>query len=403
MEAGNSVPLTVGLLLAAGLSLSSLAARVGVPRVLAYVLAGMLLSPSVAGDALGLEIGAWAGDLTDVALGIVAYIIGGAITREQLRRAGRIIGFAVVSQSLGAMLMVFLAVWALGGYLDVGANPIQLAIVLAAISTTTAPAATLAVMHQYRASGTLASTLLGVVALDDALGIVLFVFALMLTTGLPWADAIQFGALDIAGSLLLGAAAGRLLSQLSRRLHEVALRLPVIITAILVVTGVAQSFHMSPLLAAMALGFFARVFVKAHGDRLFAPVERFEELVFLIFFTVAGTHFDPAVFASHLGLILAYFGARMLGKVAGATVGAGLAGAPPQVTRWLGPALMPQAGVAVGLALAVSHEPAFAASGELIVNVMLGSTVLNEIVGPLAVRFSLERAGELGKRRRGAK
>jgi Kef-type K+ transport system membrane component KefB len=132
-------------------------------------------------------------------------------------------------------------------------------------------------------------------------------------------------------------------------------------------------------------------------------VERFEELVFLIFFTVAGTHFDPAVFASHLTLIMVYFGARILGKLAGAAVGAGLAGAPPQVTRWLGPALVPQAGVAVGLALAVSQEPAFAASGELIVNVMLGSTVLNEIVGPVAVRFSLERAGEVGERRNGTR
>jgi Kef-type K+ transport system membrane component KefB len=399
MEVDNSVPLTLGLLLAAGLTLSTLVSRLGVPRVLAYLLAGVLLSPSVAGDALGLEIGAWAEDLTAVALGIVAYIIGGAITREQLRRVGRIIGFAVVSQSVGAMVAVFLAVWALGGYLDYGADPIQLAIVLAAIATTTAPAATLAVMHQYRASGTLSSTLLGVVALDDALGIALFVFALMLTAGLPWGDAIGFGALDIFGSVLLGAAAGRLLSQLSRRLHEVSLRLPVIVMAILVVTGAAQTFHMSPLLAAMALGFFSRLFVKAQGDRLFAPVERFEELVFLIFFTVAGTHFDPTVFASNLGLIVVYFCARIFGKVAGATVGAELARAPPQVTRWLGPALMPQAGVAVGLALAVAHEPAFAESGELIVNVLLGSAVLNEILGPLAVRFSLKHAGELGERR----
>jgi Kef-type K+ transport system membrane component KefB len=378
-----------------------MASRFGVPRVLAYVLAGVLLSPPMLGDMLGLEVGPWTGELTDAALSIVAYLIGGAITWEQLKRTGRLIGVTVVSQSIGALVLVFLALWMLGGDLGVGADPAQIALVLAAIATTTAPAATLAVIHQYRARGTLSSTLLGVVAMDDALGIVLFVLALVFAAGLPLVGGVGFAALEIAGSVLLGAVAGRLLSLLSTRVRETAMRLPVVMTSILVVSGLAHSLDMSPLLAAMALGFFARLFLRAHGDRLFAPIEYLEELVFLIFFTVAGTHFEPAVFVSHLWMILIYFTARILGKVAGASVGAGLAGAPPEVSRWLGLALVPQAGVAVGLALTASHEPAFAANGDLIINVILGSTILNEIVGPAAVRFSLARAGELGKRRSG--
>lgn len=398
------VALTLGLLLAGGLALALPAGRLGVPRVLGYVLAGVILSPKLLGGVLGLDFHAWAGTLTDLALGIVAYIIGGAITWRALTRTGRVIGFTVLGEALGAMVLVFLVLWGLLGWLAGGLHqelpPADLALVLAAISATTAPAVTVAVLHQYRASGTLSSTLLGVVALDDALGIVLFVLALTATTGLGLGDGIVIALREIAGGLLLGLAAGRALSLVSRRLHATTLRLPVIVTAILLVTGLAQLLHFSPLLAAMALGFFARHFLRAHGDRLFAPVEHLEELVFLIFFTVAGTHFDPAVFAANLWLILAYFLARSLGKTAGAALGATLAGAPGVVIRWLGPALMPQAGVAVGLALTLTRQPAFAAHTHLIVNVILGSTILNEILGPLAVRRSLGRAGELGERRR---
>jgi Kef-type K+ transport system membrane component KefB len=136
----------------------------------------------------------------------------------------------------------------------------------------------------------------------------------------------------------------------------------------------------------------------AAGDRVHAPVEYFEELVFLVFFTVAGAHFDPRVFAGHWDLIAAYFLARLGGKMTGAALGARLSGAPRPVARWLGLGLAPQAGVAVGLALTLAHQPVFRDVSGVVVNVILATTVLYEVLGPALVRYALERAGELGAR-----
>jgi Kef-type K+ transport system membrane component KefB len=130
-------------------------------------------------------------------------------------------------------------------------------------------------------------------------------------------------------------------------------------------------------------------------------MERLEELVFVVFFTLAGAHLEWQVFQQYPLLILGYFLARIAGKMAGGALGAHAAGATPEVVRWLGLGLVPQAGVAVGLALALRHQPGFEATGALVVNLILGTTLLYELIGPLATRFALARAGELGSKRGG--
>jgi Kef-type K+ transport system membrane component KefB len=150
----------------------------------------------------------------------------------------------------------------------------------------------------------------------------------------------------------------------------------------------------------MTLGFASRHFLGTAGDRLLAPVEFLEEMVFVVFFTVAGAHFQAGVFLGFLDVILIYLVARLAGKLGGAFVGARLGGAPPQVARWIGLGLAPQAGVAVGLALSLGQYPAFQAASLAVVNIVLGTTLLYELLGPLAVRFALARAGELGPERR---
>jgi Kef-type K+ transport system membrane component KefB len=132
---------------------------------------------------------------------------------------------------------------------------------------------------------------------------------------------------------------------------------------------------------------------------MFIQVEYFEELVFLIFFTLAGAHFELKVFIGHLDLILVYFAARIIGKIVGSSVGAALAGASQPVVRWLGFGLIPQAGVAVGLALTLSHETAFQQVSSMIINVILATTILYEVLGPLVTKIALEKAGELGVKR----
>lgn len=395
--------LALGLLLSTGLALGSLASRVGLPRIAAYVVAGICFSPPLLGGTLGLRLVDGAGALTSTALGVIAYVIGGAMTGAQLKRAGRIIVVATLCEALAAAAVVCATVLLLLPPTLYGVDRLHLALAFGAMACTTAPAATVAVLHQYRARGPMSDVLLGVVSLDDAVGLTLFAGVVAATTGGSLASGLA-GALGvIAGSVALGTAGGWLLSRAVSQVHETPLRLPAVLAGILLCSGLAEALHLSPLLAAIVLGFSARWLGGPAGDRLFAPVEHLEEFVFLIFFTVAGAHFDAWVFAQHLPLLAAYSVARVAGKVGGATLGARLAGAPPQVVRWLGPALVPQAGVAVGLALALARQPAFSGTAGLFLNVILGSTLLYELLGPLAVRAALSRAGELGERRSGAR
>lgn len=395
MNVFYQVHLILGLLLLAGLLLGFVALRFGIPRVAAYVVAGVLFSEPLLGGVLGFRIGLWAEPLTAFALGIIAYLIGGSLTIGDLRRTGKIILGTVMAESFTAGLLVaLLLLFVLPAELY-GVPALNLALIFGAIAVTTAPAATIAVLHQYRAQGPVTSTLLGVVALDDAFGVMTFALVIAFTAEISFSATLGAAIVQLAGAVLLGTAMGYGLNLAAKKVHQGSLRLPVVFTAILLSVGFAELWGFSSLLAAMILGFSSRYFLGASGDRLFAPIEYFEELVFLLFFTIAGAHFDPGVLTRHLGIILAYFFARLFGKIIGASVGAKLSGAAPVVVRWLGFGLAPQAGVAVGLALTLGQYPAFAPASGMIVNVILGTTLLYELLGPFLVRFALQRAGEM--------
>lgn len=390
--------LTLGLLLVCGLGAGLAASRVGLPRVAAYVLAGTLFSPSLLGGAFGINIAEWTESLTTFALGIIAYVIGGSITARQLRRTGATIVAATVGESLGAVVLVSASVLVLAPQVA-GVSEVKLALLFGALAATTAPAATVAVLHQYRARGPVTNTLLGVVALDDALGIVLFSLVLIVAVDQPPVETVGVAMLQIGGALLLGGILAAFLAATEHQSATIAGRLPLILGCIMLVVGVAELLGLATLLAAMSLGFFSRWFLKAGGGRLLTPVEPLEETVFVIFFTLAGAHFQPDVFRVHMDLIVTYLVARTAGKLIGARMGASLVRAPAAVVRWLGLGLVPQAGVAVGLALTLIHHPEYAEASSAIVNVILATTIVYELVGPVLARFGLQRAGELGARR----
>ncbi len=402
MEHAGSQLLTLGLLMVTGLGAGFFISRFGLPRITAYVAVGVAFSPGLLGGMAGIEAHDWSKPVTAAALGIIAYLIGGSISANQLRRLGKTILGATLGESLGAVLAVLFAMLLIAPTLELGA-PTKLALAFAAISATTAPAATIAVLHQYRARGPLSSTLLGVVALDDILGIILFSLVLTLGAGASPGGNLEQAGFNITTSLLLGVVSGWGLALAGRRIHQGGLRLPLILGVIFLDLGLADQWGLSPLLTTMTLGFTCRHFMGAAGDRLFAPVDYFEEMVFLIFFTVAGTHFQAGVFFSYMPLILIYFFSRILGKLGGAWLGTRAIGAPPTIQRWLGLALLPQAGVAVGLALAIGHHPDFQEISPILINVILGTTLLYELIGPLAARFALDQAGELDAKRMGEK
>lgn len=397
MQTGNEF-LIVGLLLAFALFAGRVASSQGLPRVASYLLVGVVFSPDLLGDRLGLQIGVWTESFTIGALGVIAYLIGGSMTVDQLRRMGRVILGSTLGESLGAMVMVFVGMWGLLS-LQSGSSVLPLAMAFSVLAISTAPAATLAVIHQYRTKGDMTNTLLGVVALDDAVGIICFSVLLAQMADNTLTGALTSAVIEIGGAIVVGAAVGVLLKTVSTYFGESGMRLPLVLSAILLVIGIAHRFDLSLLLSAMSLGFFTRLYTRASAQPLFNPIYNLEELIFILFFSLAGTHFDFNIFHQHIGLILMYVIARVFGKAIGSAVGAKIAGAPDSVVRWLGFGLVPQAGVAVGLALILSHQSAYAQTGHIIVNVILGTTLLYELVGPLAARFALQRAGELNIKR----
>lgn len=389
--------LLIGLLMIFGLLLGMLGSHfLHVPRVVGYILAGVLFAPGFLGGSLAAEATEWTQPIVATTLGIIAYLIGGAATVSQLRQLGWMIASATLGKVGGSFLAVFAGFMLLGTTIaDVPTW--MLALLLAAIATTTAPAAIMAIVHQYRASGPLTTALMAMVALDDALALVIFSLILAVIESTGFADAIPVIIWEVAAAIGLGTAGGYVLERGARYLPEQELKLVALLGVIILLTGLADAWHFSPLLAAMSLGFSTRLFAEAHSEPLFRPLEQLQEVVYVLFFTLAGLHFVPAVVLSHAGLILLYFLLRAGGQIVGAMIGARLAGAPRVISHNVGLIMLPQGGVAIGMALMLTGVPSLENSALLIINIITASTLITETFGAVATRIGLSRAGELGQ------
>ncbi|MEZ4448315.1 MAG: cation:proton antiporter [Nannocystaceae bacterium] len=382
-----SAMLLLSVLLGAGL------ARLGLPRIAAYVGVGVLFSPDVLGGRLGFACDDWSDLATALALGMIAFLIGGSLKVQSLRRLGPLVLLGTLGEAFGAVIAVFLGFWFT--FPDGPVSATSVALALGAVAATTDPAATVAVIHQYRARGPSSETLLGIAGLDDAVGVMIFAgVAAVLSGGGLGAAAIE-ASREIFGAVALGAAAGLALGRHGNRVDG-ELTLPLVLSSVLLILAAASALGVSPILAAMAFGFAARATCKTDDDRLFGPLERGEEVIFLGFFVIAGTHFRVQIFVDNLQWIAAYVLLRALGKIVGVALGARLGGATPAQARWLGLGLVPQAGVAIGLALTLAQIPALAPIGPTLVNVVLGAAILYELIGPFTARLALARLGELG-------
>ncbi len=222
---------------------------------------------------------------------------------------------------------------------------------------------------------------------------------IVVTTSKSLTASIGLAVIEVVGAIVLGGVAGKLLTLCSKQIQKSELRLPLILGVILLVLVLSEILNLSPLLSTISLGFSSRYFMGAAGDIIFTSVEYLEKLVFLIFFTIAGAHFEFHLFLQHFGLIMTYFIARIVGKLIGAFFGARATKSPAPIVRWLGFGLIPQAGVAVGLALTLSQMPVFKGASTVIVNVIVATTLLYETIGPFVVKFALVQAGELGLKR----
>ncbi|MBE9571835.1 MAG: cation:proton antiporter [Proteobacteria bacterium] len=397
----------IGLLLLLSYAGGKIANYLKAPRVTGYLVIGMLLSPSVLGLFHERLVKEELTLITDIALAIIAFSIGGSLGLGKLRRLGRHIFWITFTQTFGAFLVATIAL-ALFFYLIHGLRAtlpsfwalyFPMAFVIGAICAATAPAAILALVHEYRSKGPLTSILLGVVALDDALTIVLYAFAITIAKtfvnqeAITWENFLLSPVFSIMISLSIGGVLGVSLRKLIRFVTRREAMIGVMVGSIFLVSGLAISLEASPLLANMMLGFVVTNFVGHHED-LFGVVESIEEPIFGMFFALAGAHLDLRVMQTAGWLALLITLGRFAGKLLGSRLGAQISQAPEAVKKYLGFALLPKAGVTVGLVLEAKEIFSSTYLSEVMVNAVLGSVIINELVTPFFVRFALTKAGE---------
>lgn len=391
VELSAQALITLGSLLLVGLGTDALGRRTAFPRVTLMMLFGILIGPS-GFDLLPQFVPKLFPLVADMALLMIGFLLGERLVSAFRGRNGRQVLIISGAEALLTSTIVALGLWLLGVTLE-------LALILGAIASATAPAATVDVVDNLDAKGPFSDTLLGVVALDDAWGLV--VFSLMLAAAQVLSgsgsagSSLTTGVWDIGGALLLGLLLGGPMALLSGRVRPGK---PILIEALGMVFlcgGLAIWLEVSFLLAAMSMGGTVALLAR-HHERPFHAIENADWPFLILFFILAGASLDLASLGAISVLGGAYVLLRVAGRLLGGWVGGGLAGTGPGVRRWIGLALMPQAGVALGMALVASQK--LPEIGEVLLPVVIGATVIFELGGPLATRWALRGAGEAGRR-----
>ncbi len=381
------------------------------PSVTAYLIAGVLVGPFCLG-ALGLDGLGFSkesiehlGIISDVALGFIAFSIGNEFRLSDLKKTGKQALVIGVLQALVATLFVDTALLAVHFMMPDKLTVPQL-ITLGAIATATAPAATLMVVRQYKAKGPLTKLLLPIVALDDAVGLVVFAVSFgiaktMVSGNMDIVSIIVNPLVEILVSLILGAIMGWLLTQLEKLFNSNTNRLNLTIGAVLLTASLSMlefsigpvHVHFSSLLTCMMLG---TVFcnICPLSEDLMKASDKWTSPLFALFFVVSGAELELSVFADLAIVIvgIVYIIFRSLGKYFGAFGSAKLVKCEPQICKYLGITLLPQAGVALGMCATAMQ---LGTQGNLIRNITLFAVLIYELVGPLMTRQALQAAGEI--------
>ena len=399
------VTLGVALLLAVGLLVAKICQRFHLPSVTGYILAGILLGPSGFDFINSQSIGSNLDHFTHIALMLISFGIGEHVELKKLHQHMRSVAWISVCEAVCAFLFVAVAVFVTVHFTGVDIEGWQLrdhlaiSLLLGAVGLATAPAATLLVIREVKASGVFTATLLAIIAIDNGLAIMIFGFAISIAhhimgqAGDPFYLVFLKGLAEIGQSLVLGIFTGILLDVVLRRLKSQGEMMTGGLALLLLCSELARFLNLSPLLAGMAAGLI--LVNRAERDvRIFRALNSFEPPIYVLFFTLAGTHLDIKALGAAGILGTSYFLARIAGKINGVALGARFGRAPQAVLRYLGFGLIPQAGVAIGLIFLVSSDPALSEYASIITPVVLTGVFLSELVGPLAVRFAVTSAGE---------
>ena len=409
--------LSISIALCAGLLISRFVKPLKMPAVTGYLIAGILIGPYCLGrlgvTGLGFTSMSEVKALSlfnDVALGFIAFAIGNEFRLSQLKKTGRQATVIGIFQALVAALLVDVVLIALHEFMLGDKLPLADAITLGAIATATAPAATLMVVRQYKAKGKLTDLLLPIVALDDAVGLIVFSvsFGIAKALNLGMFDLTSIllePILEIIASLLLGMIMGIIFSAVEKYFKSNSKRLSLSITFVILTVALSMmEFHIgtvkvgfSSLLVCMMLG---TVFCNVcdFSEEIMGKTDRWTAPLFILFFVLSGAELELSVLgdAAIVGIGLAYIITRSLGKYLGAFISAKAVHCEPLIQHYLGITLLPQAGVALGMSVTVAQT--LGAGGQMVRNIVLFGVLIYELVGPTLTRIALTKSGDITPR-----
>jgi len=381
------VAIGLGFLIGKGTHLMKITGIVG------YIVTGIIIGPEILGiiHLSSVEIET----MTNVALGFVAFIIGGELTISLLRKIGKSIIAIIIGESIGAFFVVFIGVYIL-------TNNLSLSILFAAMAPASAPAGAVAVIHEYKAKGKLTNAILAVVGFDDGLAVLIYAFSIaivgVILSGVFSVSTMLFEPIrNIGGAILIGTSIGLIFGVIFKRLIEREEIIALSITAIFITAGLSVLLDVSLILSCMSLGMIIINLYPQDNKPVFEHIKSISLPIYILFFVIAGINL-------HLGLLISigvigiiYIICRSIGLIGGSYLAALASKADPVIRNNIGLGILSQAGVAIGLSLIAFNKLSDLGHpelGKLIVTVVAATSVVFEIIGPLSARFAIIKSGE---------
>ena len=398
----------LGVILLVGYGLSVLAAKAGFPKIVGYLIAGLLLNPELV-TFIPTDFLAITEPVTTFCLAFITFEIGSSFSIDELKTTGRKYFRLAAFESLGAFIFLFVVFFVLSAFvLPMSILGITVAIafslILASFGAPTDPSATLAVIHEYNAKGAVTKSIMGAAAFDDIITLILFSFSLSISRALLGGHELSFFHIvytigyKIFGAVFTGLIFGFIFDKTIQYLKiEDRKSLIILFLGFLSLTfGLATVLKFDELFSTLTLGFVIRNYNKAGKSIIEITEHAMEDLFFLIFFVFSALHFSFNSFHFQILILMGVFIlVRILGKFLGMRTGSQLLKMPDNVKKYAFAGLIPQGGIVLGLSLMISHEPEFADFSNLLIGIIMGTTIIHEFMGPMIAKSVLRKAGEI--------
>lgn len=395
--------LLLGIILFAGAAGGWLFKKIKIPQVVGYIVIGIIIGSSGM-HILEPSVISALDPISTISLSLIGFLVGAELKIGTIKKYGKqfvsILIFEAVTPAIVVGFLITLIVYLVTKNL---AHALSLGLLLGAICSATAPAATTDVLAEYRTKGPLTSTVYGLVAMDDAVALILYTIASTIASPLIGGTPLPVGiqllniAKDIFGSILLGCIFGFMLMLITRFIYNDEGRsLCFSLGALFLSTGIAQALNLDNILAAMSVGFFLVNFAPAKVQSVFTLTSKFTPPVYVLFFVLVGAKLNIWIITPFLGILaLVYVLGRTLGKALGSTFGAVITKAPKSVQKYLPFCLLSQAGVAIGLSIAAGNDFADSIGPEILL-IITATTFIVQLIGPVFVKIGVTKAGECG-------